>query len=295
MTTRTDPNQHQKGRTKLWSKILAWLGFFFGAIAMFGSVVGKPEDRLGGILVALAVLIPPLWWFYCEKQDSDRREAYEADVRRNQELTKFLSPQDQFIADGMGGVEAPKKFKRRWPLVALISFVVLLLGGLLLPPVETSPESSTETPNSTTVEETTSSLTTTTSATEDVKESEEARHSEEAKQSEDSRRSAEAKARQQEEARQAEERRLREQAEAEQAEAEQARLAEQQAVAPAEPNTQPQGLVAPVPQQRTTYANCKDVWNSIGRPIYAGEPGYTSGRGKLDGDSDGVACENDPR
>ena len=295
MTT-TQSTEPRTVRAKSWPKVLAWVGLVFGAIALLGSVVGgETENRLSGSLASIAILIPSAWWFFCEKRDHERRDTYETSVRRNEELTRYLGPQDQVILDGMGEVEPPKKINRRWPLVGMTSFILFLLGGILAPPAESGSESNAETSTSSTSHKTTSSMTTasspTTNATEDTRKAEEAMRSEEAKRSEDARRSAEAKARQEEEARRAEEQRLSAQAEAERARS----GAVQEGVPPAEPNTQPQGLVAPAPQQQTSYANCKDVWNSIGRPIYAGEPGYTSGRGKLDGNSDGVGCESDPR
>ena len=41
-----------------------------------------------------------------------------------------------------------------------------------------------------------------------------------------------------------------------------------------------------------SFTRCADVWNALGRPIYAGEPGF---RSKFDRDGDGVGCERDPR
>lgn len=59
----------------------------------------------------------------------------------------------------------------------------------------------------------------------------------------------------------------------------------QQFIAPPEPE----------PEQKTSYANCREVWDVLGRPIYPSDPGYTAGPRKLDGNSDGVGCEQDPR
>lgn len=43
----------------------------------------------------------------------------------------------------------------------------------------------------------------------------------------------------------------------------------------------------------TYYENCTAAWNAGVAPIYEGQDGYEAPR--LDGDSDGVACEIDPR
>ena len=49
---------------------------------------------------------------------------------------------------------------------------------------------------------------------------------------------------------------------------------------------------APRPAQIATYKNCADVWNRLGRSIYARDAGFQS---KFDRDGDGVGCERDPR
>ena len=49
---------------------------------------------------------------------------------------------------------------------------------------------------------------------------------------------------------------------------------------------------APRPPQTATYKNCADVWNRLGRSIYARDAGFQS---KFDRDGDGVGCERDPR
>ena len=49
---------------------------------------------------------------------------------------------------------------------------------------------------------------------------------------------------------------------------------------------------APRPAHTATYKNCADVWNKLGRSIYARDAGFQS---KFDRDGDGVGCERDPR
>lgn len=49
---------------------------------------------------------------------------------------------------------------------------------------------------------------------------------------------------------------------------------------------------APKPTPAASYRNCTDVWNKLGRSIYATDTGFQS---KFDRDGDGVGCENDPR
>lgn len=47
------------------------------------------------------------------------------------------------------------------------------------------------------------------------------------------------------------------------------------------------------PAPAVHYDNCTDVWNKVGHPLHTGDPGYEAPR--LDSDSDGTACETDPR
>ena len=58
------------------------------------------------------------------------------------------------------------------------------------------------------------------------------------------------------------------------------------------PAPKPAYTPAPAPAPSTSYKNCTDVWNKLGRSIRPSDAGFQS---KFDGDGDGVGCENDPR
>ncbi|WP_279019792.1 excalibur calcium-binding domain-containing protein [Mobiluncus mulieris] len=65
------------------------------------------------------------------------------------------------------------------------------------------------------------------------------------------------------------------------------------------PNTDPAPAVPANPVEPVVpagatpdYANCRDVWDALHRPISAGEPGFKS---KFNRDGDGVGCESRPR
>lgn len=60
----------------------------------------------------------------------------------------------------------------------------------------------------------------------------------------------------------------------------------------ATPTPPPAPAETPKPVDPVNYKNCTDVWNSIGKPITPGDPGFLP---KFDRDGDGVGCENDPR
>ena len=50
---------------------------------------------------------------------------------------------------------------------------------------------------------------------------------------------------------------------------------------------------APVAQADAYYDNCTAAWDAGAAPLYEGDDGYEAPR--LDRDSDGIACEQDPR
>lgn len=64
---------------------------------------------------------------------------------------------------------------------------------------------------------------------------------------------------------------------------------------PSRPTPSPTTSVAPAAlaaaATEPTYQNCREVWDSIGGPLSAGDPGYAD---DLDADHDGIACEEEP-
>lgn len=285
--------EHQSGKkpSKIGG-IIAWTVVILAVlIAIFSVFSGSAAERLGGLILSAAIGLPAVWALYCRSQD-----------RKN--------------AAAFNNTKKP----RRWGRVAIATVAMYIASGVILPTPEptgietaTVEESSTPRTTPTTVKKT------------EVKESaaKESKARESLKrEAEESavRKSAEEKAQAEEEARLqaeqeaeaervrieeenarleaerlAEEQRL--QAERE-VEAERVRIAQEQAWIEQERIQQQQQIqqFAPVvPAQTTSYKNCTDVWNRINGPIYAGQPGYTSGPRKLDGNSDGVGCEKDPR
>lgn len=259
----------------------------------------SPKYRAGGVAIALGLLLPSVWWFYCQEQDRKRFAHHEQTVRKNNRPIQFLTSEHAAELLAMAPPEEPQPMRRRWPLVALGSVALVGTGGALMPPTDLEPANLVPAATSSVTSVTTTSkataktgATTPTSTTSDR--SEEARRSSEAKQREEEARRAEEERQRAEQARAEEERARAEQARFE----EEARVrAEQEAAERAaleEANTQPQGLLAPAPAPARSayYANCTAVWNDIGGPIYQGQPGYAS---HLDKDGDGVGCENRPR
>lgn len=278
-----DPVVGEKPKT--WKRILAWGGFLWGFLSILVGVVdgGSFAEAAGFILFGLAFFAPSAWWMYCTAKDEKAFRQYRETLQTNENLAQFLTDADRVVLQGMSGVQPPRKVNRHWPVVTIGSIVALVVGTVITPLEEDGDSAPSSTPPTTVSSSVspaagTSATALTTSADADAGERE--------------REAAEAEASRAEEARLAEEREAAERARvAEEQRLEQERIererAEQEAV--------PQQFVAPAqaPQQPSAYyRNCRAVWDAIGGPIHAGQPGYDS---HLDRDGDGVGCEKDPR
>ena len=283
-----DPVVGQKPKT--WKKILAWGGFLWGFLSILVGVVdgGSFAEAAGFILFGLAFFAPSAWWMYCTAKDEKAFRQYRETLQTNENLAQFLTEADRVVLQGMSGLQPPRKVNRHWPVVTIGRIVALVVGTVITPLEEDGDSGSSSTPPTTVSSSvspvlSTSATAVTTSADADAAERE--------------REAAEA------EASRGEQERLDEEREAAEREvAERERLAEEQRLEQeriererAEQEVFPQQFVAPVqaPQQTSTYyRNCRAVWDAIGGPIHAGQPGYDS---HLDRDGDGVGCEKDPR
>lgn len=320
METPTRPDGHQKRPSKLWT-IIAWVAVVFFAIAALGNLTAdNASQKIGGFLFCLALAIPFAWSLYCRSRDKKAQESYAASTESESQLQQMLGNDYLGATQEMPAVNPPARKPRRWGWVAGIAVVVGIAGVVIAPTPEPSqPEraaeestSPTQTPDNREDEERKAEEERRTkeraAESSRAKESEEreARESEERAAKETEQRAAEEsaareserqeaareRARQEEEARERETQAERDRIAREEAAAEQERLRnQQQQLAPPAPAPVP----APAPAASASYENCTDVWNRLGRPITAGEPGYTSGGGGLDRNSDGVGCESDPR
>ncbi|OFT77200.1 hypothetical protein HMPREF3104_02850 [Corynebacterium sp. HMSC30G07] len=272
-------------KPKAWKRILAWGGFLWGFLSILVGVVdgGSFAEAAGFILFGLAFFAPSAWWMYCTAKDEKAFRQYRKTLQTNENLAQYLTDADRVVLQGMSGVQPPRKVNRHWPVVTIGSIVALVVGTVITPLEEDGDSGSSSTPP-TTVSSSVSPAASTSAASVTT--------SADAGAAEREREAAEAEASRAEEARLAEEREAAERARvAEEQRLEQERIererAEQEAV--------PQQFVAPAqaPQQPSAYyRNCRAVWDAIGGPIHAGQPGYDS---HLDRDGDGVGCEKDPR
>lgn len=293
------PNPKDLARSPgLFGQSVAWLAVAWGVLCVLAGVFDdqEPAGMVALALVGLAFLIPSLWWLRCASKDNKAVKHYENTVRTNAYLAQFLTEADQVVIQGMGTPHPPRKSPRHWPGVIALS-AVLFIASVILMPVEEDP-APTEPVANTTTSSSVRSTTRSSAALSTTRNTEaEASRASAAAAS----RSAEAAAREAAE-REAAEREAAERARAEEAarlqreaeEAERARIAEQQRL---EQEQQQHQFVAPAraPEPAPAaayYKNCTAVWNAIGSPIYAGQPGYDS---HLDRDGDGIGCERDPR
>ena len=281
----------------LFGQSVAWLAVAWGVLCVLAGVFDdqEPAGMVALALVGLAFLIPSLWWLRCASKDNKAVKHYEDTVRTNAYLAQFLTEADQVVIQGMGTPHPPRKTPRHWPGVIALS-AVLFIASVILMPVEEDP-APTEPVANTTTSSSVRSTTRSSAALSTTRNTEaEASRASAAAAS----RSAEAAAREAAE-REAAEREAAERARAEEAarlqreaeEAERARLAEQQRLEQEQQHQFVAPARAPEPAPAAAYyKNCTAVWNAIGSPIYAGQPGYDS---HLDRDGDGIGCERDPR
>lgn len=292
------PNPKDLARSPgLFGQSVAWLAVAWGVLCVLAGALSY--DDLPGmaamVLVGLAFLIPSLWWLRCASKDRKAVQHYEDTVRTNAYLAQFLTEADQVVIQGMGTPHPPRKTQRHWPGVIALS-AVLFIASVILMPVEEDP-APTEPVANTTTSSSVRSTTRSSAALSTTRNTEaEASRASAAAAS----RSAEAAAREAAE-REAAEREAAERARAEEAarlqreaeEAERARIAEQQRLEQEQQHQFVAPARAPEPAPAAAYyKNCTAVWNAIGSPIYAGQPGYDS---HLDRDGDGIGCERDPR
>lgn len=331
MDTSTQQAAHQRKPSRL-KVVFTWIGLVFFLIAALGNLISPAN--IGGALICIAFAIPFAWAIYCRRRDKKSRELLPNAPTQEYFPTHSFGT-DPASTQVMPTLHPPVRTPRRWGRVATITVVVGLVGALMTPssgPTDTevtaaetsSPAPTTDNRAAKEAREAEESS----ARSSEAKKSEErkaqlaqessARESERVKAEEEAARESE-RAKAEEEAREREAQAERDRVAAEEAAAEerervaqeedaaaerervaheQAAIAEQERI-----RTQQQAAAAPAPapapapaaSQSVTYKNCTDVWNRLGRPIHAGEPGYTAGPRKLDGNSDGVGCESDPR
>lgn len=218
------------------------------------------------LLFSLVFVIPGAWWIISDRRDQKQWERYEETVENNRRLATMIGDDNPDIVVGMGVVDPPSKRSRHWGIVSIV-MVVLFAGFVVLAPKQET--TSEETP--TTSASPTTSLTATTSKTSTTRTTASSSSSTTTT-----------------------------------TQSQEPTVTSTGTVEPTEAEVQPAAVLppppapveeaptltadaSPAPQQtngfmgaadtggKSSYANCKDVWNTLGRPIRAGSRGTSPG------------------
>ncbi len=124
---------------------LAWAcgGLTFGIIMTIGSVAQtSAKDVVGSATFGLALLIPSIWWLYCNNKDKQAL----AQIRRERDthayLSSVLSPEDAPVKRGMGAPPQYEPMQRHWIIVIAISAILFGTGTALGSSTTNAPDSS---------------------------------------------------------------------------------------------------------------------------------------------------------
>lgn len=114
-------------------KALVWVGLILGVVlAVGGSLVGQTlSQTLGFILIGFGFLFPSLWWMHCETEDRKNIQHYEDTMRANEDLSRYLADSEKHLLEGVAAPLTPRMTDRRWPLIALASIGLMVLGALV--------------------------------------------------------------------------------------------------------------------------------------------------------------------
>lgn len=114
-------------------KVLVWIGLVLGVlVAVIGTFIGQSlNETLGSILIGLGLLLPSLWWVHCESEDKKNALHYQNTVRANEDLSRLLADSDRHLLEGIVNPSAQRETDRRWPLFALVSIGLMVLGALV--------------------------------------------------------------------------------------------------------------------------------------------------------------------
>lgn len=122
-------------------KTRANIAIFFGCIYLFGAVFTSNSalESFGAVLVALAFLLPGLWWYRCEKRDAALQAKYDNTLREIEQSRALLNKDtDAFILDNLVDPEPPQPVQRRWIAVIIAAVCVAMLGGACMDAATTS-------------------------------------------------------------------------------------------------------------------------------------------------------------
>lgn len=128
-------------------KTRANIAIVFGCVYLFGAVFTATSlfESFGAVLIALAFLLPGLWWYRCEKRDAALQAKYDNTLREIEQSRALLNKDtDAFIFDNLVDPEPPQPVQRRWIAVIIAAVCVAMLGGTCMNAATTPAPTSTQ-------------------------------------------------------------------------------------------------------------------------------------------------------
>lgn len=124
------PNKVKRG--------LAIASVVVGALLLFTTLFGLGDytdparEILGGSVLSLMFAVPGLYWFYANSRDSEKIRDWDARRRANESTAQYLNPEERRML--LGAPEpTPLLAKRRWVVVGVVMFAMMVVGGWFLP------------------------------------------------------------------------------------------------------------------------------------------------------------------
>lgn len=125
-------------RPNIVKKVLAWTSVVFGVLMASTALMPEPEYAiqhiLGSLVLGVIFALPGLYWLYRTRQDRRRVQKWTAQHQENEQMRQFLQGSE---LDLLGEPrQSPLLPKRRWGRVALSVVGLLILFGVVSPPVD---------------------------------------------------------------------------------------------------------------------------------------------------------------
>lgn len=122
-------------RPNLLKKTAAWASVGFGTFTLMVSLFDPQEDGLrwlaGSLILSVMVALPGAYWLWNNHRDVRTLENWISAHRSQEELSQLLVGAEKNLVGPPPNL--PLLPKRRWAVVALVCFVLVVVGGSLLP------------------------------------------------------------------------------------------------------------------------------------------------------------------
>ena len=112
-------------------KTRANISISIGNVYLLGVFIPSTSalESFGAVLVALAFILPGLWWYRCEKRDTARQDQYKDTIYEIEQSRALLDKDaDAFILDNLVDPKPPQPVQRRWFIVITVAFCMAIAG-----------------------------------------------------------------------------------------------------------------------------------------------------------------------